>query len=202
MSAAPIFPSCLRFRLVLVRHGESVLGREGRYAGTLDTPLTPKGRRQIRGLREQFERLRPDLVFSSDLIRCRETASLLAPGRNIYPSRSLRELNFGAWEGLTAEECRLRDPERFDRWMRVPWSERPPRGESLDQLWSRARGFATTLARRHPGKTIVLVTHGGPIRALLADDPTTFWSVHASFGALLETVWDGSRSAAVTPPRR
>lgn len=176
-------------RLILVRHGESVLGRARRYAGRRDTPLTARGRRQIRGLRPRFERLRPDLVFSSDLHRCRESAALLAPGRKVETTDRLRELDFGDWDGLTAETCRRRDPERFDGWMRDPGSVRPPGGESLDHLLKRVREFVATLVRRHPGRTLALVTHAGPIRALVAREPSEFWSVGVPPGAFLEIAW-------------
>jgi broad specificity phosphatase PhoE len=202
MPAAPIPQSCLQARLVLIRHGESVLGREGRYAGHGDTPLTPAGQRQILALRPRFAPFRGDFIFSSDLRRCRETAELLAPGRVVRFSERLRELDFGAWEGLTAEECRRRDPDRFGRWMRSPQSTRPPGGESMDQLWSRVRTFATHLARRHAGRTLTLITHGGPIRALLAPDPTAFWKVSAPYGAFVEIRWGASPAAAVSPRRR
>ncbi len=180
-------------RLLLVRHGESVLGRARRYAGHRDTPLTPAGRRQILHLRARFERLRPDLVLSSDLGRCRESAALLAPGRRIEATDLLRELDFGDWDGLTARTCRRRDPTRFDRWMRDPGSVRPPGGESLERLWNRVRRFASALARRHPGRTLALVTHAGPIRALVARRPAEFWSVRVPPGALLEIAWTVGR---------
>lgn len=175
----------LHARLLLVRHGESVLGRDRRYAGHRDTPLTPRGRFQIRRLRARFRRCRPDLIFSSDLRRCLDSAALLAPGRAIEPTARLRELDFGAWDGLTAEECRRRDPVRFDRWMRDPRATRPPGGESLEGLRRRVRGLVRSLVRRHPGKTLAFVTHAGPIRSLSRD----FWSMKIEPGELIETSW-------------
>ncbi|MBV8881893.1 MAG: histidine phosphatase family protein, partial [Planctomycetaceae bacterium] len=126
--------------LLLVRHGESVLGRAGRYAGHRDTPLTPRGRAQAARLRSRLDRFRPDLVCSSDLRRCRDSAVLMAPGRPVRTSPRLRELDFGDWDGRAARSCRRLDPDRFDRWMRDPWSCRPPGGESLARLWKRVRG--------------------------------------------------------------
>ena len=175
-----------RARLLLIRHGESVLGRRRRYAGHRDTPLTPAGRLQIRRLRARFRRLGADVIFTSDLRRCRETAALLAPGQPVQATARLRELDFGAWDGLTAEGCRRRDPVRFARWMRDPASTRPPGGESLSELRRRVRAFARSAVRRHPGKTLALVTHGGPIRALASAD---FWSVEIKPGGMLALDW-------------
>jgi len=176
-------------RLILVRHGESLLGRARRYAGHRDSPLSPEGRRQISSLRPRFRRLRPDLVISSDLKRCRQTASLLAPQARVLVSHELRELDFGAWDGLTATTCRRRHPGHFDRWMRDPWSVRPPGGEKLAQLWKRVRAFVSELVEQRPDLTIAIVTHAGPIRALLAGSPREFWSRNVPAGALFSLRW-------------
>ncbi len=178
-------------RLILIRHGESVLGRAKRYAGHRNTPLSPEGRAQASRLRSTFGRLRADLVFSSDLERCLETARLLAPGAPLHTSARLRELDFGSWDGLTARTCRRRDEERFDRWMRDPWSTRPPGGESLRRLCSRVRTYVASLIHRFPGRTLAIVTHAGPIRALVAPDPSRFWSVDVPPAAMIAV--DGSR---------
>jgi len=184
-------PPSPRNRLILVRHGESVLGRAKRYAGHRDTPLSPRGRVQASRLRAPFGRLRADVVFSSDRKRCLETARLLAPGVRIHSSDRLRELDFGSWDGLTARTCRRRDADRFDRWMRDPWSTRPPGGESLRRLSGRVRAYVASLIERFPGRTLAIVTHAGPIRALLAADPSRFWSVDVPPAAMIAV--DGSR---------
>ncbi len=180
-------------RFILIRHGESLLGRARRYAGHRDTPLSPEGKRQVARLRGRFKRLRPDVVITSDLRRCRQTAALLAPGARVEASAHLRELDFGDWDGLTSTTCRRRNPQRFDRWMRDPWSVRPPRGEKLGQLWSRVRDFVSDLARRHAGETVAIVTHAGPIRALLASAPEQFWDNRVPVGALFTIRWKAER---------
>ncbi len=130
-------------------------------------------------------------MFSSDLKRCLETARLLAPDVPIHSSDRLRELDFGSWDGLTARTCRRRDAERFDRWMRDPWSTRPPGGESLRRLSGRVRTYVASLIDRFPGRTLAIITHAGPIRALLASDPSRFWSVDVPHAAMISV--DGSR---------
>lgn len=179
--------------LILIRHGESLLGRARRYAGHRDTPLSPEGKRQIAKLRGRFHKLRPDVVISSDLRRCRQSADILAPGARVGTSDRLRELDFGDWDGLTSTTCRRRNPARFDRWMRDPWSVRPPRGEKLAQLWSRVRDYVSDLARRHRGATVAIVTHAGPIRALLASAPEKFWDTSVPVGALFTIRWKAGR---------
>jgi alpha-ribazole phosphatase len=176
-------------RLVLVRHGESVLGRARRYAGHTDTPLHPSARRRLDRVRRRFARLKPDRVFSSDLLRCRETAAAVAPGKDVVFSARLRELRFGRWEGLTADECRARHPRLFERWSRDPLRHAPPGGESLRRLRTRVRAFVAGLARRFPGRTVALITHGGPIRTLLAGRPEEFWTPRVPPGSLHVLDW-------------
>lgn len=180
-------------RLILVRHGESLLGRAHRYAGHRNTPLSPEGKRQIARLRARFRRLKPEVLVSSDLKRCRQTATLLAPGTRVEATDLLRELDFGEWDGRTAAACRRQDPRRFDRWMSDPWSQRPPGGEKLAQLWTRVRDAVSDLARRHAGRTVAIVTHAGPIRALLADEPGQFWTAKVPPGALFTIRWTAKK---------
>jgi broad specificity phosphatase PhoE len=164
-------------RLLLVRHGESALGAEHRYAGHRDTPLTPKGREQVLSLVQRFRRFRVHQIYSSDLERCRETAKLLAPDSEIVFTSRLRELNFGAWEGRTYQELLARSPVSYRRWLEDPRTVTPPRGESILRLARRIHRFAREIESRHRGGTLALVTHGGPIRVLLRPSLEGFWSL-------------------------
>ncbi len=166
-------------RILLIRHGESVLGSQGRYAGHVDTPLTSNGRRQSLRLRQRFQKFHVDQVFSSDLCRCCETAEILAPQSNIIHTEELRELHFGRWEGQTSDSLARAYPSLYRRWLDDPQSVSPPGGESLTRLAERIRCFVGDLARRAPGQTIALITHGGPIRILLARRLDEFWKPEA-----------------------
>lgn len=163
-------------RLLLLRHGETALSLDGRYAGHVDVPLHPSARRPLLALRRRVARFKPVRVFSSDLLRCRQSAALLAPAAEPELSPRLRELRFGRWEGLTPDECRARDPRRFERWTRDPLRNAPPGGETLRGLRARVRRFVSGLARRYAGRAVVVVTHGGPIRALLTTRLEDFWT--------------------------
>jgi len=172
-------------RILLIRHGESILGSRGRYAGHVNTPLSAEGRGQIMRLRRRFRRFRIDRVFSSDLRRCRETAEILAPGADVIFTKQLRELSFGRWEGWTSDECARRYPSRYGRWLDDPRRITPPGGESLDQLAQRVGAFVRRVARRFPGRTVALITHGGPIRVLLVRNLADFWTVDVPPAALI-----------------
>ncbi|HEX7898539.1 MAG TPA: histidine phosphatase family protein [Planctomycetota bacterium] len=174
-------------RLLMVRHGETVLGAQDRYAGHSDTPLTPRGRRQVAALRRRLPA--PDVVYCSDLARCRETAALLVPGREIVVSRRIREIDFGRWEGLTKAQVVEKYGEAYRRWHADPSSGTPYRGESVPDLRRRVRRFAAEVARRHPGKAVLFVTHGGVIRALLDVPFEGYWDLKVPPATLWKVEW-------------
>lgn len=163
-------------RLFLIRHGESALGVQRRYAGHVDCPLTARGRREVLDLLPLFRRHDVSRIYSSDLRRCRETARILAGDRPVYFTRHLREMDFGLWDGLTSEQIRATHSDLYTAWINEPSQVTPPGGESLISVARRVRGFAGHLAWRHPEGSFALVTHGGPVRLLLSRDPSDFWS--------------------------
>lgn len=145
------------------------------------------------GLRKRFKRFGVTRIFTSDLVRCRDTAALLAPGLPVSVSKSLREMNFGAWEGKTVRQCHRSHRRRFEAWMQNPSNVTAPRGESLGALSRRARSFVSRAVRRHPGDTLAFVTHGGVIRTLLSSKPGDFWNFSVPTGAIIEHQWKGGR---------
>lgn len=162
MSALPLI------RLILARHGEADGSREFRFNGLSDVALTPYGEEQARLLADALAPLAPIAVYSSPLVRASTTAEAIASRAHLIVEilPELREQSYGAWERLTADEARQRDPRRFAAWTagrRIA----PPAGESLSMVRQRVVACVEALAERHPGQTVVLVAHVGPIKALL-----------------------------------
>jgi broad specificity phosphatase PhoE len=147
--------------VLLVRHGETDWNREHRWQGWADVPLNELGRRQAAELAARLREVGLDAVYSSDLRRAFETAELVAAerGLRVIADPGLREIDVGSWSGLTRAEI----DERFGG----VW---PADAETDDAHAARVRGAAARILREHPGGTVLLVTHGGTIRALL-DDP-------------------------------
>jgi broad specificity phosphatase PhoE len=110
-------PGLSRRSLVLVRHGESDLNAAGRFVGRSDPPLNPRGEGQARALAAEVARFAPEVVVASPLLRARRTADLASahcePARTVEVDERLREVDFGAWEGLTFDEAREADPSGF-----------------------------------------------------------------------------------------
>lgn len=155
--------------LILARHGETDWNRENRFQGHADPPLNALGRRQSAELAEALAGETIARVYTSPLRRASETAEIVAErlGLEVEPLEPLREIDVGAWSGLTRGEVATRFPDEYARWL-----DRAPsgfeNGETYDELAARVVPAIHELAERHPAETLLVVTHGGPSRVLQA----------------------------------
>jgi alpha-ribazole phosphatase len=156
-------------RLILLRHAEPSDDARGRCYGTLDIGLSDEGRRHAALLPAALAHLDYDAVYASPRVRARETAEPLAEARGLraVSDDDLRELDFGELEGRRYEEIEASDPELFRAWMETPTRVRFPGGESYADLRMRALRALERIRSAH--ESALVVTHGGVIRAALAD---------------------------------
>jgi probable phosphoglycerate mutase len=176
--------------LLLLRHGRTAWNDSGRFQGHADPPLDAVGRAQAARVGPALAAMRPDLVASSDLARCRATADLIG-----LPYRSdarLREIDLGGWSGLTSEEARRRFPEEDAAWRRGDDIRRGG-GETYVEVAARAGALWDELVAgglpSGPDSLVVFVLHGGTARALIGHllglPPGTWWH----FGPLRNCHW-------------
>jgi probable phosphoglycerate mutase len=156
--------------LILVRHGETDWNRDRRWQGHADTPLNERGREQARTLADELAAEDVAAVYSSDLSRARETAEIIAArlGRPVEVDARLREVDVGGWSGLTMTEIDDRFPEEVALWRSEDPRHTFDGGESYTAMGERVVVAVEEIAGRHPGEQVVVVLHGGPVRALLA----------------------------------
>jgi len=184
-------------RLVLVRHGETVGHSSIRYYGRTDVALSDLGRRQMRaarewlGVRDGANGYAP--VFTSPLVRATEAVRIIA-GRDAaaIAIEEFAEVDFGLFEGLTAEEIAARYPEEFRRWNanRLAREFVYPEGESRAAFVARvARGTARMLAlwqalwHGRAGSNALVVAHRGVIRAVVRQ-LTGVFEPHIDLGSI------------------
>jgi alpha-ribazole phosphatase len=155
--------------IYLIRHGQTAWNLDKRFQGQSDTALSESGVAQTRLLKERMREIPVDFIISSDLIRARQTAEILAEARGlkVIEDPDLREIHFGIWEGRRIDDIRIEDPETFEIWMNDPGMLRIPEAEAFQDVQDRAAAALERWIALYPGKTIVLVTHGGVISALL-----------------------------------
>jgi broad specificity phosphatase PhoE len=159
---------CRVTTLLLARHGETDWNRARRWQGFADRPLTERGKAQARALAERLADIALDAVYSSDLRRARETAEAVtvAQGLEVIQLPELREVDVGSWEGLTRDEAEERFPKGFQRWRDggTGWDD----GETYGEMSRRVLEALDRIARDREGGRVLIVTHGGPIRAIHA----------------------------------
>ncbi len=174
--------------VVLLRHGVTDSTERRLFCGTggTDPGLTERGRGQVTKAASWLERRREalsagdrvaldgvgavDVIVSSPLRRCRETADLVAGrlGLPVTVVDDLAEAAFGDWDGLTFAEVQGRWPELLASWLRDP-SVRPPGGESNDAVAIRVARALGRLVAEHEGRTVLAVSHVTPIKAVVRE---------------------------------
>ena len=156
-------------RLLIVRHGETSWNAEGRIQGHTDVGLSDEGDRQARMVAQRLAKLPIDVAYSSDLSRASETAQWILEKREValHAIPELRERYYGIFEGLTAEERQHRYPEMFTASLEKDLDFAPTGGESARQTCTRMAALVADLRRRHHEETVLIVGHGGSLRAAI-----------------------------------
>ena len=156
-------------KLLLVRHGESEYNVAHRFAGFVDIDLTEAGCRQVERLRDRLKADKIDAVYSSDLKRARRTAEIVIEGRplTITTCPELREISYGEVEGLLFADIKSRYPDLANQLATSELDLAFPGGETFTAFVDRVVTFKERLAKHGATDTVLIVAHGGPLRALL-----------------------------------
>jgi alpha-ribazole phosphatase/probable phosphoglycerate mutase len=185
-------------RLLLATHAETDWTTVGRFQGHTDVPLNERGRQQAAIMQGRLAQEPLGAIVASDLSRAWQTAEILAlsHGVPVTADRRLREMGFGAWEGLTYAEVQRTDATALSAWQANPFGAHPPGGESMAELVRRLQAFLDELAIRREA-TILLVAHRGALRVLLClllDVPVErHWEFRLDVASVSELEWrDGN----------
>ena len=156
-------------RLVLIRHGETAWNRTRTLQGQQDIPLNETGLAQAEAVALQLKDEKIDAIFTSDLMRARQTAEVIArPHRlAVVDEPGLRERHWGRYQGLRFDEIEQREPEAHARMVaRDPGYVLEGGGESIEGLVARVAATLSRLTRSRPDQTVVAVAHGGVLDAV------------------------------------
>jgi probable phosphoglycerate mutase len=188
---------------LLLRHGQTPLSTERRFAGIGDIELTETGVRQAKLAGERLAaRGGVDVILTSPLRRAQQTTAEVAAaiGAEVVADDDLRETDFGAWEGLTFAEAQQRWPDEVTAWLSDP-EVAPPGGESFAAVGIRVRRAQARLLDRYAGDTVLVVSHVTPIKTLLTEallaPPAAMYRIYLDVGALNEIHWFSDGPAVV-----
>lgn len=178
-------------RLILVRHGLTQWNEEKHYLGDSDIPLNKIGKQQAVALMHALKKERFDQIFTSNLKRAFETATIIKDDREVslISDARLRELNLGAFEGLTFLEAKTKYPDMLSTWL-DNYDKPPDGGELFSSLAERVSSFMDDLKMIKAPKTILIVAHGGTlreiIRLLLGLPRESHWSFQFEYASVSE----------------
>lgn len=176
--------------ILLIRHGMTAGNLEKRYIGRTDQPLCPMGEAQAAALVPSLPRC--DVVFSSPLLRCRQTAAILFPRQTVRMIPELRECDFGVFEGKNAAEL-VNDPV-YNQWLDTNCTAPVPGGEDVQAFKARScRAFAEAAISLPENRVAAFVLHGGCIMAILerfARPRRAFYDCHIGNGQFVMGVWE------------
>jgi broad specificity phosphatase PhoE len=186
--------------VVIWRHGQTAWNAERRFQGQLDIDLDDVGFAQAARAATLLAGLAPSAIVSSDLMRARHTAGALAEltGLQVTTDRRLREIEIGAWQGLTFDEVAVRFPAEAMAW-RDGGEGRRGGGETLIEVGDRAVAAVSDglVALDDEDGTLVVATHGASGRAIVASLiglPTSSWR---ALGSLANCCWSVLAETAV-----
>jgi ribonuclease H / adenosylcobalamin/alpha-ribazole phosphatase len=179
---------------LLLRHGQTPMSVQKRYAGRTDAPLTDTGVQQAAAAAKRLGQAGIGAIVSSPLQRTVRTAEEVSAvtGIPVVTDDGFRETDFGAWEGLTFAEVRERWPSEMTAWLADP-SVAPPDGESFAQVSERVTAAVRRVLAERAGQTVLIVSHVTPIKTLVAAallaPPAALYRMHLDVAALCEIDW-------------
>ncbi len=157
-------------KLFLIRHGQTLWNKEGRYQGDMDIGLTRVGFKQARLAAKYLSKVDFSNIYSSPLRRAIDTANIINKTRNlkIIARENLKEINFGKWEGMKFDQINMMFHDDYQNWLADPYNNCPTGGESFKQVKERAAAEIDNIVNENEdGSSVAVVTHGGVILSLL-----------------------------------
>lgn len=156
-------------KIYLIRHGETEWNKELRYQGQRDIPLNAQGRRQAMQLAARLATEKFQDIYSSPLLRARETAAQIASrhGKQVHLEKGLSEIDFGEWEGRRYTELEEEQKRVAECWFSKPGSVCIPGGEPYGDFKKRTlEAFQRILNGNN--RDLAIVSHAGIIRIIVA----------------------------------
>ena len=179
---------------LLLRHGQTPMSVQKRYAGRSDVPLTEVGMQQAAAAGKRLASAGLTAIVTSPLARALRTAEEVAAatGAPVETDEGFRETDFGAWDGLTFAEVRERWPAELTAWLADP-AVAPPGGESFAEVSDRVEDALRRVLAGYQGRTVLIVSHVTPIKTLVAAallaPPPALYRMHLDVAALCQVDW-------------
>lgn len=156
-------------KIYLIRHGQSEWNYLGKVQGQKNTKLTMLGKMQAESMGNRLINENIDIIYSSDLERAFNTAEIISEKikKPIIKSKSIREINFGIWEGLTKKDLLENYRKEYNIWLKTPEKLKIEGAESLESLKNRSIKWLDNIIKENPEKNIAIISHSATLKVLL-----------------------------------
>lgn len=185
-------------KVYLVRHGHIDNEGEKRYLGRTDVPLDALGLEQAQALGDYFKAIHLDMIFSSPLKRCLQTAHILClvKKKHYQTVEALSEIDMGDWENVPMSHIKAKYPKLYAQRGEDLEHFTPPNGENFHDMAKRVRDAFDALTHHATG-TILIVAHAGVNRMILSHlfgiEINDMFSIVQPFACINELTWDCER---------
>jgi len=152
-----------------LRHGQTEASLERRFSGSIDAPLSALGHEMAAAFAEHYDTVPWTAIYCSPMQRARDTVAPLAARvkMDVQVVDDLREIAYGAWEGILEEEVRRRWPVEYAWWAADPATRSSPGGETGLQVLTRSAAALERIRASHPSGHVLVVSHKSTLRILL-----------------------------------
>ncbi|MGL6106612.1 histidine phosphatase family protein [Romboutsia sp.] len=170
-------------RLILVRHALTTDNQDNRLSGHIDSSVSKEGKIQIDKLTNYLKNIEIDKIFSTTSSRTKDTVKNIASVKNIeiIEKDTLKEINFGDFEGVTFEEIKNNNPEEFDKMVKEGYNYKYPGGESLIETYDRVAKEIDKIISENKDNNILVCSHGGTIRNIITHLISKSYEYHWNF---------------------
>jgi broad specificity phosphatase PhoE len=160
----------MKTRVLLIRHGATIVSTQDPFAGSSNVPLSEEGRQQASKLAERLSHGRLDAVYCSPMDRTIETATIIGAPHDLKPTSipGIREIDYGNWEGLEKSVVASNFSGNWEQWQEDPYAVAPAGGESGVRVLSRALPALLSIVEENRGKTVAVIAHKGTNRLLIS----------------------------------
>jgi len=187
-------------RIYLIRHGETDYTTNKKYCGSSNPPLNKFGIKTANTLNKYFQDKTINKIYSSDLLRAIDTTKIIFPGTRFIKTKTLREMNFGIFEGYDYKHLLKKYPSLYTNWVNNP-NISIPKGETFNNFKKRIKKFFYKLIECDKKNNIAVISHGGVIRLLICEAKVIqgkldenysyldFWNTNVDCGSIFVIEW-------------
>lgn len=170
-------------KLILVRHALTNDNQNSRLSGHIDSVLSEEGKKQTKKLTRYLSNIHIDKIYTTTSTRTKDTVYELSKlnSINIIEKESLKEINFGDFEGMTFDEIKSKFPKEFQKMINEGYNYKYPNGESLIMTYGRVAEEIDEIILDNKDKTVLICSHGGTIRNIITHLISKSYEYHWNF---------------------